>query len=78
MITLVTNKKVMFRENSASICCNAKVYANSDICSCCKEHSDFITTESKDNVLRSGWNKLDHALMGGFKPGEMIMLCSHS
>lgn len=67
--------KVEYIENKVSLCCNAKVYSKTDICSACKEHSDLISI--KKDTSKNPWFKLSEAICdGGFKYNELIMLTS--
>ena len=40
--------KVEFREDVVSLCCNDEIYAGTDICSKCKEHSEMVAIKKHE------------------------------
>lgn len=66
--------KVEFRENKVSLCCNDKIYVGTDICSKCKEHSEMITI--KKHETKNQWRRFNDAMVGGYRPDELNVICS--
>ena len=66
--------KVEFREDVVSLCCNDKIYAGTDICSKCKEHSEIAAI--KKHETKKPWEQFSNAITSGYKPNELNGICS--
>ena len=66
--------KVEFREDIVSLCCNDKIYAGTDICSKCKEHSEMVAI--KKHETKKPWEQFSNAITNGYKPNELNVICS--
>ena len=66
--------KVEFREDVVSLCCNDKIYAGTDICSKCKEHSEMITI--KKHEIKKPWEQFSNAITNGYVSNELNVICS--
>ena len=66
--------KVEFREDVVSLCCNDEIYAGTDICSKCKEHSEMVAI--KKHETKKPWEQFSNAITSGYKPNELNGICS--
>lgn len=64
--------KVEFREDVVSLCCNDKIYAGTDICSKCKEHSEMVAI--KKHETKKPWEQFSNAITS--MSNELNVICS--